>query len=361
MPAASTNDHDWGKNIPSTLRHSPLYRHLHVCIEQDPEIASLRGLIAPHQPFHVLFFTVINYLLLREQEEGREHPFAAFHAYLTPMPLPVEEAYPAFRDFVLLHGEELRQLLPHARLQTNEVARCANLLPAFEMVFERGGRKPLALVEIGASAGFNLYWDRYDYTYHKTNCTIPVHVTGNVPSPVQIACTLQGELIPPLPASLPEVASRIGIDLTPRHCQNANDVRWLRACIWPEERWRYDLLDAVLAVAQQDPPPVLAGDACDVLPGVLADLQARASHETLCLYHSYALQQGPAAVRERVFDLLAAHSQTRDVYRISLEWNQPRGWLTPRLELFTYQGGKQTQEEWLAGCDVHGSPMQWLV
>ena len=357
---SSIRDHDWGKNM-NALAHSPLYQHLHTCIEHDPEVASLRGLIASHQPFHVLFFTVVNYLLLREKEEGREHPFAAFHAYLTPTPGPVEEAYPAFRDFVLLHAEQLSQLLPDARLQTNEVTRCANLLPAFELVYQRGGRKPLALIEIGASAGFNLYWDRYDYTYHKTNCTIPVHVTGHVPSPVQVDCTLLGASIPPLPASLPEVASRIGIDLVPRHCQNRDDVRWLRACIWPEERWRYDLLDAVLAVTQQDPPPVLTGDACDVLPGVLADLQARQSHATLCLYHSYALLQGPAAVRERILGLIAAHSQTRDVYCISLEWNQPQGWQTPHLELFTYQGGLQTRGEWLATCDVHGRAMQWLA
>ena len=62
---SSTHDHNWGKNM-NTLAHSPLYQHLHTSISHDPEVAALRELIAPHQPFHVLFFTVVNYLLLRE-------------------------------------------------------------------------------------------------------------------------------------------------------------------------------------------------------------------------------------------------------------------------------------------------------
>src|SRR5579884_1690435 len=130
-----TDSRQWGKNAPKSFARSPLYQYLHARIGQDQEIMALRELIAPDQPFHVLFFTVVNYLLFSEQE-GQRHPFAAFHPYLTPTPRPVEEAYPPFRDFCLTHVEELRRLLPNARLQTNEVTRCANFLPAFELVYE---------------------------------------------------------------------------------------------------------------------------------------------------------------------------------------------------------------------------------
>lgn len=131
----------------------------------DPEIQALVALIDPDQPTEVTFFTAVNELLYA----GRGDPLAAYYASFTLKPLPAEEAYPAFRAFYLRNEVALRQRLPSMRLQTNEVTRCANLLPAFELVSHRGGRKPLALIEIGYSAGLNLQWDRYRYYYLRRN------------------------------------------------------------------------------------------------------------------------------------------------------------------------------------------------
>ena len=352
-PSSSTGTRQWSKDVPKMLERSPFYRSLYASIVQDQEIAAFQELIAEDEPFHVLFFAVINYLLFRE--EGQRHPFAEFHPYLAPNPRPVEEAYPFFRDFCLLHAEELRCLLPDIRLQTNEVTRCANLLPAFELVYQRGGQKPLALIEIGTSAGFNLYWDRYAYLYETADHN--TYRRGDVASPVLIHCSLQGEHLPPLPTAMPVIASRIGLDLKPLDCQDVRDMHWLRACIWPEERWRYQLLDTVLTVVKKDPPHILAGDAYDLLPGLLAAIPAE---HTICLYHSYALLHDSAAMRDRIFDLLAAHSRVHDLYRISLEWDHVKRWPIPRVELFTYQGGEQMRHEWLANCDRHGRTMNWL-
>lgn len=353
-PSSLTQTRTWNKDVPKILSRSPLYSHLHACIESDEEIEALRGLIAEDEPFHVLFFSTINYLLL--SEEGRNHPFAAFHPYLTANPRPVQESYPAFRDFVHAHYEELCRMLPQVRMQTNEVTRCSNLLPAFEMVYKYGGERPLALIEIGASAGFNLFWDRYAYLYHFADRS--PYAVGPSSSAVQIECTLQGEHLPPFPKTMPVVTSRVGLDLMPLDCLNEQDVRKLRAYIWPEEMWRYRLLDAVLAVAQQDPPRVLAGDASDLLPRLLADIP---EGHTICVYHSFALLHNPAATRKRILEQLAAYSQKQTLYRISLELDLPQHWPTPRLELFTYQGGTQTQQAWLANCDLHGTTLEWLA
>ena len=100
-----------------------------------------------------------------------------------------------------------------------------------------------------------------------------------------------------------------------------------------------------------------AGDACDLLPDLLASVP---TEQTICLYHSFALLHNPAAVRERIFELLAAHSSKRTLYRISLEWDHPQHWPVPRLELFTYQDGAQIHQAWLANCDVHGRTLEWL-
>ena len=97
----------------------------------------------------------------------------------------------------------LAATLSTRRTQTNETARCAGLLPAFAAVAD--GR-PLALIEIGASAGLNLRWDHYAYDYGGRAAGVPS-------SPLTIACELRGPHVPPLDP--PPVAWRAGIDLSP--------------------------------------------------------------------------------------------------------------------------------------------------
>ncbi len=336
----------WLGYVPKTLHRSPLYSHLYAGMEQDPEVAALMGYVDEDQPIPVLFFTGVNFLLLRDSS----HELAQFYPYLNPSPRPAAEAYPYFRDFCLSHRDELRSVLAGARLQTNEVTRCSNLLPAFEIVSQRGGRRPLALIEMGASAGLNLNWSHYGYHYGQT-------VVGDAASPVQTHCVLEGNLLPPFPAQMPTFASCQGIELFPLDLHQEKTVRWLRACIWPEEAERYQLLDAAIQVAEHYPPQVSAGDACELLPALLKTIPA---DETLCLWHSYALNQGPKHVKESIEQTLLQASTTRTLYRISLEADPLREGL-PRLELFTYQNGASSQPEWLANCALHGEKMEWLL
>jgi len=151
----------WLGYIPKTLHYSALYSHLYTGLKDDQEIVSLLAHVDKDQPLLILFFSVMNFLVLRE----RHHEFAQFYPYLSTSPRPASEAYPYFRDFCLTHRDEIRPLLSGTRLQTNEVTRCANLLPAFELVSQRSGRQPLAFIEIGASAGLKLNWSRFGYRY----------------------------------------------------------------------------------------------------------------------------------------------------------------------------------------------------
>ncbi len=313
--------------------------------ERCQELQKLLVLIKEDQPVPTLFFSAVNFVL----QSDVQHPLAAFYPYFQPVPQPAEEVYPAFRDFCLVHQETLRQILPTVRLQTNEVTRCANLLPAFEMVFQRGGRKPLALVEIGTSAGLNLNWDQYGYHYGQA-------FAGDVNSPVQIDCSVKGERLPPLPVTMPVVASRQGIDIAPLDIFDEDHVRWLRSCIWPEEMYRYHLLDAAVAFARDHPPLIHSGDARALLPEILAAIPP---DHTLCLWHSYVLRQCPPAVRDGIEQQIMDHAQQRDLYRISLEFVRHDRSYPPRLELFTYHDRAMFQEE-LATCTVHGEQMEWL-
>lgn len=169
------------------------------------------------------------------------------------------------RDRVLGDVDGVRAEVLARATQTNEPARCAALLPALA-----GLDGPLALIEVGASAGLCLYPDRYAYTYDDGTTT--TRVGG--PSPVQLRCATTGR--PPLPSALPEVAVRVGIDLTPLDPADPADMAWLRALVWPgpQHDERVARLEAAAAVAAADPPTMVAGDLLAELPAVVAGLPA---------------------------------------------------------------------------------------
>lgn len=65
--------------------------------------------------------------------------------------------------------------------------------------------------------------DRYGYAYGP-------HRLG--PGEVVLACTPSGPV--PLPARLPEVVWRAGIDLDPIDVADPGSGRWLESLVWPE-------------------------------------------------------------------------------------------------------------------------------
>ena len=105
-----------------------------------------------------------------------------------------------------LSGEMLAR-----RTQTNEPGRLATLLPAFAQLPE-----PLALVEVGASAGLCLFPDRYGYRYETEAGTVAIGAQPKFP------CRVTGPA--PLPTAPPRVAWRAGLDLHPLDVTSAADV-----------------------------------------------------------------------------------------------------------------------------------------
>jgi hypothetical protein len=214
---------------------SPLYEQLALGIADDPQLLAIATQARQDQPTPNLFLAAVHFLLL----QGLPHPLAAFYPSLSPTTPSAEDPYPSFHAFCLEHAEAIRSLIGTRLVQTNEVQRCACLLPAFTHVAARTGGRPLALVEIGASAGLNLLWDRYGYDYgDERRC-------GDANSPVQLACSIHGGLHPPLPAALPTVATRVGLDLHPLDVRDPDAALWLRALVWPDEVGRAELLDTI--------------------------------------------------------------------------------------------------------------------
>ena len=70
------------------------------------------------------------------------------------------EDWPQFRAMLRDNAPAVAAVMRARRTQTNEPARCATLLPALARLSQ-----PLALLEVGVSAGLCLLPDRYGYDY----------------------------------------------------------------------------------------------------------------------------------------------------------------------------------------------------
>jgi hypothetical protein len=328
---------------------SPLYERLSYGVADDPDLVALAAHGRPGQPLPNLFFAAVRYLLRAEPS----HPLASFYPSLSPIPNP-GDPLPAFRHFCLAHAGAMRDLLATRLVQTNEVRRSACLLPAFGLVAARAPGRPLALLEIGPSAGLNLLPDRYGFHYSDGRRA------GDPASPVQLACELRGPVSAPIPETVPAIGFRLGIDLNPVDVRDADAVAWLRALVWPEHRERAALLDAALAVARREPPRLLAGDALDRLPDALATIPPGLA---VCVFHSMVLNQFTPEARGRLAAILLDHGRARDIYRVSLgdlftEGVSLADGPRPMLRLLTYHRGA-VAEETFARCDPHGSWIEW--
>jgi hypothetical protein len=322
---------------------SPLYAHISAKIATDSDILTLVAKADRTTTFTNLFFAAVQFLLL----SGIQHSLRDFYPNLSTSPRPLQEVYPYFRDFCLSHADEIQELVTTRRVQTNEVRRCAILFPAFKLLSVRVERKPLAIVEIGSSAGLHLLWDRYSYDYGEGK------QVGDTTSSVRIISAFKGTHRPLLDTPS-TVAYRVGLDINPIDVYDDSATLWLRALIWPEHADRIELLEQALTVARCYSPTLVAGDASVVLPEVLARVP---QDMVLCIFHSYTLNQMPGEVRERILEHIAEHAQQRDLYRISQEGYSLEH--PPQLELHTYRSGKMKSEV-LALCESHGRWIEWM-
>lgn len=235
-------------------RVSPLYAALARGVAADPEVLTFLAELPPAKRQPNLLFAAVRYL----------HGTAA--------------EYAQFREWVLTDQASLGATMLARATQTNEPARCAALLPLLA-----GLPGPLALIEVGASAGLCLYPDRYSYDYDGTRV--------GAPSSVHLTCSTTGG--GPVPTALPEVVARIGIDLNPLNPGDPSDLAWLSALIWPgpHATQRVQRLQAAAALAAAEPATMLTGDLLDRLPDAVA---AAPANSTVVVFHTSVLVYLPS-------------------------------------------------------------------
>ena len=180
-----------------------------------------------------------------------------------------------FRDFVRQRPHEIRSTILTRSTQTNEPARCATLLPVLSKL-----PQPLALLEVGASAGLCLLPDRYAYAYGSVRLR-PDGARDPVP---EFPCVLEDGA--PAPTRLPEIIWRRGLDVKPIQLSDEEDVAWLQNLVWPSHRERLKRLKRAILVGRRNPPQVVRGD----LKTDLGDVMRSApSNATPVVFHSAVL------------------------------------------------------------------------
>jgi hypothetical protein len=307
---------------------SPLYARLAREHADDPLLVELGEGHEPRWEVPLRVFAAVHFLAL----SGR-----------------VEDPWAAFSEVVREHRDEVAAFVREQPVQTNEVQRSWALAPAF--LFVAAGR-PLHLVELGPSAGLNLYWDRYRHLYRD-------RAWGPEDAPI----TLAGEAADGPPDELlsrgVEIGSRRGIDRAPLDVGNERDALLLQSFVWADQRDRLERLRRAIEVARRDPPTLVRGDYVEELPPLLAE---RPPDGLTVVYHSASTAYLPRTERERVAAAIAAAGAAGPLAWISYEFEQTErgdrvGYDRFALDVRVWPGGRARR---LARLDGHGNRLRWL-
>src|SRR4029079_4783447 len=139
-------------------------------------------------------------------------------------------------------------------------------------------------------------------------------VLGDPTSRVYVPC----EVTAPgyqLPAVLPNVSHRIGIDREPIDLTNEDDRRWLLACVWPDTG-RLERTAEALQIAATHPPDVRQGD---MIGDLASTIDPAAADGAVCVMTSWAAAYLSPSERYEFASVLAEVGTQREVVWLSLE------------------------------------------
>ena len=323
---------------------SPLYQQLMRAAAEDigrgGVVAELFDTVPtpPGSVPQLRLLAALHYLVL----SGRAPALAAFYPSAGGQE-PAGGVWPVAQTTLVEHLDWLRVRVTHT-VQTNEPGRSAVLFPALLWLADRH-RRPIRLLEIGASAGLNLQADRYCYV-------VGEHRLGDPASPLRFV----EPWAPPPPIDLGvaaralRIVERAGCDLAPLDPALPDDQLTLLSYIWPDELDRLTRLRAALSVAARAPVPIAPQRASEWLPGVLG---AGDEGELTVVWHSVMRQYVDPEEWAAIERALHEHPT---VVRLSMEPS-----LDDHLGLqqLAFRGHPDDPEIVLARAGDHGLPIRW--
>lgn len=258
-----------------------------------------------------------------------------------------EAAWRAWHALVSQRGDEVAPLLSRP-VQTNEVGRAAALLGGF-LAVARDTRMPLRILEIGASAGLNLRWDRFRFAAG--------HATwGPATSPVDLGNPFVEATPMLLPQSV-DIAERRGCDVSPVD-PTTDDGRLTLLCfVWPDQATRFRNLARACDVALEVP---VALDTASADTWLSEQLARDGRGAATVVYHSVMLQYvDPAARRRLVEEIESAGRRARPEAPLAWLRMEPADTLASDMEVWltTWPGGHPQR---LAVAHPHGAWVRWI-
>jgi len=278
-----------------------------VIAEHEELLGRLTGLPSDRLPA-LLASAAVAFLVRRDRPE----PLAGyFPEPAAPQP-PFDTGFaPAAREFISGRLDDITAECARRRYQMNEVARCTQI--ALGIAATADSREPIALADLGTGAGLGLQLDQFCYL-------VGGHASGPRGAALRLSCQVRGSVTPP-PVTLPPIAERAGIDVTPVRLEDPVARSWLLACA-PPEASAVDRLAAAIAVTRQHAAQVLAGDVTTMLPGVLDRF---APGRRVVVTDAYLAVFLPPERRAELARIMAEAGRTRPVTWLSLDPLVPLG------------------------------------
>ncbi len=319
---------------------SELYEFLSLKIAEDDELLDLCLHAKEGQPVPNLLYGAVHYLLLK----GNEHPLKEYYPSIVKHPLEGENTFDIFKDFCRIYQNDIISLLRHKLVQTNEVRRCAYLYPSFCYIYNKI-KKPLSLIEIGTSAGLQLLWDKYNYSYGTDE------VFGDRNSKIHITSEIKGDNFPFLLKNSPPVISKVGLDLHINDLNNSEDYLWLKALIWPDHQERLNLFDKTAQHFNENSAKLIEGDGIALLSEVIAQAPNKSA---LCIFHTHVANQLPEELKDQLIKTIQMVGRKRDVFHLyNNMWDG-------KLHLHSFINGIEDNKT-VGETDGHGRWFTWEI
>jgi hypothetical protein len=231
--------------------------------------------------------------------------------------------------------------------QTNEAGRSASIVAALAWLSLRFGPS-FEMNELGASAGCNTMIDRYAYDLGGV-------LVGPAGSTVLIRPEWRG---PPPPHAPVQIVGISGCDQAPIDLTDPVQAMRLKSYVWPDNQYRLERLDRIIALAHQKPPALIRADAADWVEQRLATPQE--TGVTRVFYHSIVWQYIAADSRTRIEVAMAAAGA-------QATHDQPLAWIMLETNRQTFRHELRVRywpgsEDWtmLGEAHAHGAWVSWL-
>ncbi|MEC5424736.1 DUF2332 domain-containing protein [Virgibacillus sp. C22-A2] len=320
---------------------SELYEFLSLKVSEDDDILTLCSEAQKGQPAPNLLFGAVHYLLLK----GNEHQLKEYYPSLTKYPRKIDaKTFGYFKEFCIDYRGEIALILKSKLVQTNEVRRCAYLYPTFSLIYSKT-EKPLSLIEIGTSAGLQLLWDRYSYSYG-TDETF-----GDINSCVHITSEIKGDNTPSFLPECPPVATKIGLDLHISDLSNSEDYLWLKSLIWTEHRERVELFERAARCFKENPVELIEGNGVTLLTDIVETLP---EDTAVCIFHTHVANQMPEDLKYELLEKIKIIGGKRDVFHLyNNMWDR-------KLHLDYFIDGVEYKHT-VGDTDGHGRWFEWNI